>query len=55
MAVVETYIPTGTLIPMAEGVWIFDGPVTRFGNLGLRLPFSTHTTAGTRANVMRGA
>jgi len=31
MAVVATYDPTGTLKPVAEGVWIVDGPVIRFG------------------------
>ena len=33
MAVVETYDPTGTLKPVAEGVWIVVGPVIRFGYL----------------------
>ena len=44
MAVVETYDPTGTLKPVAEGVWIVDGPVIRFGYLGLRFPFPTRMT-----------
>ncbi len=47
MAVVETYRPTGTLKPVAEGVWIVDGPVIRFGYPGLRFPFPT------RASVVR--
>jgi hypothetical protein len=41
MAVVETYDPTATLKPVAEGVWIVDGPLIRFGYLGLRFPFPT--------------
>ena len=44
MAVVETYDPTGTLKPVAEAVWIVDGPVIRFGYLGLRFPFPTRMT-----------
>lgn len=44
MKVVETYEPTGTLKPIAEGVWIVDGPVIRFGYLGIRFPFPTRTT-----------
>ena len=44
MAVVETYDPTGTLKAVAEGVWIVDGPVIRFGYLGLRFPFATRMT-----------
>lgn len=44
MAVVETYEPTGTLKPVADDVWILDGPVIRFGYLGLRFPFPTRTT-----------
>jgi hypothetical protein len=44
MAVVETYDPTGILKPVAEGLWIVDGPVIRFGYLGLRLPFPTRMT-----------
>ncbi len=39
MAVVETTRPIGTLNPVAEGVWIVDGPVIRFGYLGPRFPF----------------
>ncbi len=44
MAIVETYEPTGTLKPVADGVWIVDGPVIRFGCLGMRFPFPTRTT-----------
>ena len=44
MTVVETYEPTGTLKPIADGVWIVDGPVIRFGYLGIRFPFPTRTT-----------
>ncbi|MBT3628327.1 MAG: DUF4336 domain-containing protein, partial [Rhodospirillaceae bacterium] len=39
MAISETYEPTGTLKPVAEGVWIVDGPLIRFGYLGLKFPF----------------
>jgi hypothetical protein len=44
MTVVETYEPTGTLKPVAENLWIVDGPVIRFGYLGLRFPFPTRMT-----------
>ena len=44
MTVVETYEPTGTLKSVAENVWIVDGPVIRFGYLGLRFPFPTRMT-----------
>jgi hypothetical protein len=44
MTVVETYEPTGTLKPVAEGLWIVDGPVIRFGYLGMKFPFPTRMT-----------
>lgn len=44
MGVIETYDPTGTSKPVAEGVCIVDGPVIRFGYLGLRFPFPTRMT-----------
>jgi hypothetical protein len=44
MAISETYEPTGTLKPVAEGVWIVDGPLIRFGYLGLKFPFPTRMT-----------
>jgi len=44
MTVVETYEPTGNLKPVAEDVWIVDGPVIRFGYLGVRFPFATRTS-----------
>ena len=50
MTVVETYDPTGTLKPVAEGVWIVDGPMIRFGCLGLRFCFPTHMTVARLAD-----
>ncbi len=44
MTVVETYEPTGILKPVADGVWVVDGPVIRFGYLGLKFPFPTRMT-----------
>ena len=44
MAIVETYEPTGVLKPVADGVWIVDGPVIGFGYLGLKFPFPTRMT-----------
>jgi hypothetical protein len=44
MTVVETYEPTGTLKPVTDGVWIVDGPVIRFGYLGMKFPFPTRMT-----------
>ena len=54
MAVAETYIPTGNLKPVAEGVWIVDGPVPIW-LLGPAAPLSHPHDAGTKTNVMRGA
>lgn len=39
-----TYDPLGTLKPMAENVWIIDGPIIRFGLPWPKMPFSTRTT-----------
>jgi hypothetical protein len=50
MAIVETYEPIGTLKAVAEGVWIADGPVIRYGYLGLRFPFPTRMTVLRLAN-----
>jgi hypothetical protein len=36
-----TYPPLNTLKPVAEDVWIADGPAIRFGPPGLKLPFPT--------------
>ena len=44
MTVVETYDPTGTLKPVANSVWIVDGPVIQFGYLGMKFPFPTRMT-----------
>ena len=44
MTAVETYEPTGILKPVADGVWIVDGPVIGFGYLGLKFPFPTRMT-----------
>ena len=44
MTVVETYEPTGILKPVTDGVWIVDGPVIRFGYLGMKFPFPTRMT-----------
>ncbi len=44
MTIVETYEPTDTLKPVTDGVWIVDGPVIRFGYLGLKFPFPTRMT-----------
>jgi hypothetical protein len=39
-----TYPPLNTLKPVADDVWIVDGPVIRFGVPGLRMPFPTRAT-----------
>lgn len=36
-----TYPPLDTLKPVAENVWIVDGPVIGFGPAGLKMPFPT--------------
>ncbi len=37
----QTYEPIGTLKPVADAIWIADGPIIRFGYPGLRFPFTT--------------
>jgi hypothetical protein len=39
-----TYPPLDTLKPVADDVWIVDGPLIRFGPPLLRMPFSTRMT-----------
>jgi hypothetical protein len=39
-----TYPPLNTLKPVADDVWIVDGPVIRFGPWWARLPFPTRMT-----------
>ena len=38
------YAPLNVLKPVAENVWIVDGPEIRFNYLGLKLPFPTRMT-----------
>ncbi|MGE0525399.1 MAG: DUF4336 domain-containing protein, partial [Variibacter sp.] len=38
------YPPINTLKPVAEDVWIVDGPTIRFGPRWLRMPFPTRMT-----------
>lgn len=39
-----TYPPLGTLKPVAENIWIVDGPAIRFGPRGFRMAFPTRMT-----------
>jgi hypothetical protein len=39
-----TYPPLNTLKRVADDVWIVDGPIIRFGNPWLKLPFPTRMT-----------
>ncbi len=39
-----TYPPLNTLKPIADEVWIIDGPVIRFGIAGFKMPFPTRAT-----------
>lgn len=39
-----TYPPLNTLKPVADEVWIVDGPIIRFGVPGFRMPFPTRAT-----------
>lgn len=39
-----TYPPLDTLKPVADDVWIVDGPVIRFGPVWARMPFPTRMT-----------
>ncbi len=38
------YVPLGVLKPVADDVWLIDGPEVRMHYLGLRLPFPTRAT-----------
>ena len=40
----ETYPPLNTLKPVAEDVWIVDGPAIRFGPRWFSMPFPTRMT-----------
>jgi hypothetical protein len=40
----NVYSPLGTLKPIAEDVWIVDGPVVRFGMPWPKMPFPTRMT-----------
>lgn len=40
----EVYAPLNTLKPVAQGIWIVDGPTVRFGLAGVKLPFPTRMT-----------
>jgi Domain of unknown function (DUF4336) len=44
MPCLDPYEPINTLKPVAENIWIVDGPVIQFGILGLHVPFSTRMT-----------
>lgn len=39
-----TYPPLNTLKPVAEDIWMVDGPMIRFGMAGFKMPFSTRMT-----------
>ena len=47
---VASYKPTNTLKPVADGVWIVDGPPIGFGFLGMKVPFPTRMTIVRLAN-----
>lgn len=38
------YAPLDTLKPIADDVWVVDGPEIRMGYLGMKIPFSTRMT-----------
>jgi hypothetical protein len=46
-----TYPPLNTLKPIADDVWIVDGPVIRFGPAWLEMPFPTRATIFRLANA----
>ncbi|TMJ49838.1 MAG: DUF4336 domain-containing protein [Alphaproteobacteria bacterium] len=46
-----TYPPLNTLKPIADDVWIVDGPVIRFGPAWLEMPFPTRATIVRLANA----
>jgi len=41
---VDTYAPIDTPKPVAENIWIIDGPVIGFQNFGFSMPFPTRMT-----------
>lgn len=43
-ATIEPYEPINTLKPVADGIWLVDGPLIDFRWAGLRLPFPTRMT-----------
>jgi hypothetical protein len=43
-AAVAPYQPIDTLKPVADEVWVVDGPLIRFAYAGMRLPFPTRMT-----------
>lgn len=44
MSCLKPYTPIGTLKPVADGVWIIDGPEIGMRYFGLRVPFTTRAT-----------
>ncbi|WP_076862956.1 DUF4336 domain-containing protein [Bradyrhizobium mercantei] len=42
--VCETYPPLNTLKPVADDIWIIDGPIIRFGPRWFKMPFPTRAT-----------
>lgn len=44
MSTLHTYPPLNTLKPVAEDIWIVDGPVIRFGMPWPKMPFPTRMT-----------
>ena len=46
----DSYQPINTLKPVADNVWIVDGPIIRFGYAFLKFPFPTRMTIVRLAN-----
>ena len=44
MSLVGTYEPINTLKPVAENIWIVDGPIIHMQQFGLNVPFPTRMT-----------
>jgi Domain of unknown function (DUF4336) len=44
MPCLKPYEPINTLTPVADDIWIVDGPIIQFGFLGLHVPFPTRMT-----------
>jgi hypothetical protein len=42
--ILATYPPLNTLKPVADGIWVVDGPLIRFGLTVLKVPFPTRAT-----------